>query len=143
MRKKLMPFWIYFVLFVIGDILCLAFPFLYILMLPMLLVIVPVWMVVAYLIGSAVQQRSEGNNIISRIVVAFLCSFSIAMVFPVSAELRNMIKWGSFHFDSLCYVFTDGFWWTCFVMHFLLFWIGEEVKHYGQGHEKADQESFS
>ena len=143
MRKKLTPFWIYFVLFVIGNVLCLAFPFLYIFMLPMLLIIVPLWMVVAYVIGNAVQQRCGENNIIRRIVVAFLCSFSIAMVFPVSAELRNMIKWGSFHFDSLCYVFTDGFWWTCFVLHFLLFLIGEEVKHYGQGHEKADQESFS
>lgn len=138
-----MPFWIYFILFVIGDVLCLVFPFLYILILPMLLIIVPVWMVVAYLIGSAVQQRSEGNNIIRRIAVAFLCSFFIAMVFPVSAELRDMIKWGGFDFSSLYYVFTDGFWWTCFVVHFLLFWIGEEVEHCGQGHKKADQESLS
>lgn len=134
MRKKLMPFWIYFVLFVIGDVLCLVFPFLYIFMLPMLLIIVPLWMIVAYLIGSAVQQRCVENNIISRIVVAFLCSFSIVMVFPVSMELRNMIKWGNFDFGSLCYIFTDGFWWACLVVHFLLFWIGEEVKHYGQVH---------
>ena len=82
MRKKLMPFWIYFILFVTGDVLCL--------------------------------------------------------IFPVSTELRDMIKWRSFDFGSLCYVFTDGFWWTGFVVHFLLFWIGEEVKHYGQGHKKAD-----
>ena len=129
MRKKLMPFWIYFGVFVAGDVLCLAFPFLIILMLPMLLVVVPVWMVVAYLIGSAVQQRSEGNNIISRIAVAFLCSFFIAMVLPVSMELREMIKWGSFNLSSLYYIFTDGFWWTEFIVHFLLFWTGEEVAY--------------
>lgn len=141
MRKKLMPFWIYFVLLVIGNVLCQAFPFLYIFMLPMLLIIVPVWIAVAYLIGSAVQQRSEENNLVSRITVAFLCSFSIAMVYPVGTELKNMIQWGRFHFDSLCYIFTDGFWWFGFIVHFLFFWLGEELEHYEQRQKKADRET--
>ncbi len=99
---------IFFVLLAMENAAFQAFPIFYmflLLILPVLVVIGPLWIIIVYLIGKRVQQRSENNNMVSRITVALLCSFAVLMVFPLERGLRDLMKWGHADLDF----FTDGF----------------------------------
>lgn len=59
---------------------------------------------------------------------------AILMIFPVERGLKELIDWGYTDFDF----FTDFPWWCSLAVHFLSFWIGEEVKCYKQRHEQKN-----
>lgn len=58
MLKALTPFWIYWGILIAGCILFFYMPLVFFIFLPMLLVIIPVWALIVYQIGKAVQKKS-------------------------------------------------------------------------------------
>ena len=129
MIKTLIPFLVYWGVLVLGCILFFVCPLLFFIMLPTLLVIVPVWFIVVYLIGNMVQQKSRLEGIGKRIILAFLCSALTIMIFPVGSGIYDILQWNKLHLISFINGFKDMFLWGVFAVHFLIFWIGEEVGH--------------
>ena len=137
MLKALMPFWIYWGLLVLICILFLYMPLLFFPFLPMLLVLVPAWFIVVYLIGDAVSRTGILNRITKRIGVSFLCSFFTILILPVGLWIEESIEWDKFYLDSLLNSFRDKSLWIIFAIHFFTFWIGEEM---GNLAAKADED---
>lgn len=132
MMKALMPFWIYWGLLATGCILFFAIPIMSLLLflvLPMLLVIIPTWFVIVYLIGDAVSRRGNFDKIIQRIAMSLLCSFLTIMLFPVISWICGSVTWNHFPLTSLIRNFNDRPLWLVFAVHFFAFWIGAEIGH--------------
>lgn len=145
MLKALIPFWIYWSLLVLGCILFFYMPLLLFLFLPVMLVIIPTWLVIVYLIGDAVSKRGNLDKIRKRIALSFLCSFLTMILFPVGLWISDIIQWGHFSFSSLIRNFHDRTLWILFAIHFGVFWIGEEigyaaVRANAEGNDKTGDE---
>lgn len=125
----LKPFLIYWGVLVLACVLFFICPLLGILILPMLLIIIPVWLIIVYMIGNAVQRKSGLKQIRKRIVLSLLCAFLTTMIFPVGLWIYDAVKWNEFHLDSLIKNFEDMFLWIMFTIHFLAFWLGEEIEY--------------
>lgn len=136
--KTLKPFWIYWGVLVFGCIVFFLYPLLFIVFLPMLLFLIPLWIIVVYLIGNAVQRNSQSPDIRKRIFLSFFCSLFTVLIFPVGAWIYDIIRWNKFYFDSFLRNFTDKSFWIIFIIHFFVFWIGEESKHWTSPEKDSD-----
>lgn len=95
----------------------------------MLLVLIPIWIIVVYLIGNAVQRKSNTEKISKRIAFSLLCSFLTVLIFPVCSWINDIVTWKKLFLDSFLRNFTDMSFWIMFVIHSLAFWAGEEIEH--------------
>ena len=95
----------------------------------MLLFLIPVWIIVVYLIGNAVQKKSDLEKISQRIVFALFCSFLTTLIFPVCSWINDIVTWKKLYLDSFLRNFTDMSFWIMFAIHSLAFWAGEEIEH--------------
>lgn len=127
MKEALKPFWIYWGILFAGCILFFIYPVLFIIVLPVLLVIIPLWFGVVYMVGNAVQLRSGFDKISGRIAMAVLCTFLTVMIFPVCSWVDDIVKWNNFQLGSFANNFKDMTFWIAAFIHFLAFWIGEET----------------
>lgn len=129
MLKTLKAFWIYWGLLVLGCIVFFLYPLLFIVILPMLLILIPIWIIVVYLIGNAVQRQSNTEKISKRIFLSLLCSFLTVLIFPVCSWVNDIVTWKKLYLDSFLGNFSDMSFWIMFAIHFLAFWAGEEIEH--------------
>lgn len=129
MLGALLPFFIYWGVLVAVCIAFLACPVLFIVILPVLLVIVPLWLIVAYLVGDAVQRRSGLPGAGRRLALSLLCSFLTISICPVGFWLYDAVEWRTFAISSLTGGFGDRLLWIAFALHALAFWAGEEIGH--------------
>lgn len=137
MCKALLPFWLYWGVLVCGCLLIFLCPLLLFLILAMALLLVPVWLIIVYLVGNAVQRRSYLNRPDKRIALSFFCSLLTVLIFPVCSEIYDIIQWRTFHLSSFTAAFRDPVFRILFALHFFAFWTGEEM---GRLAEKAEQE---
>lgn len=148
MMKALKPFWIYWGLLTTGCILFYSIPMMSLLLfliLPVMLVIIPVWFVIVYLIGDAVSLKGSFDKIIQRIGISLLCTFLTVIPFPVVSWICDSMTWDHFYLTSLIGNFNDRPLWIVFAIHFFAFWIGEEMGHLAvkaekEGHNKPENE---
>ena len=96
----------------------------------MLLVFIPIWIIVVYRIGSAVQKKSGSEKIRKRIALALFCSFLTVLIFPVCTWINDIVTWKKLYLDSFLGNFTDMSFWIMFAIHSLAFWAGEEIEHF-------------
>ena len=119
------PFFIYWTILILGCILFFLCPLVLFLFLPLLIIIIPTWAVIVYLIGNSVQQRSDLKGIGKRITASLLCSFLSTIILPIGFLLEDVIKWGTLHFKY----FTDPSLWITFAIHLFIFFIGMQTAH--------------
>lgn len=119
------PFFIYWSILILGCILFFLCPLALFLFFPLLIIIIPTWAVIVYLIGSSVQQRSDLKRIGKRITASFLCSFLSTIILPIAFLLDDAIKWGTLHLKY----FTDPSLWITFAIHLLIFFTGMQTAH--------------
>ncbi len=132
MSGALRPFWIYWGVLMAGCILFFICPLLIFLFFPVAFIAAALWLVIVYIVGNAVQRRSGLEKMSRRLALAFVCSFSVIMIFPVCSWVYELFKWNELRLSSLLNNFKDAVFWIGFVLHFFCFWIGEEV---GKGGE--------
>lgn len=129
MREKLgalKPFWIYFGILVAGCIIFFICPLLLFLFLPLAFILVFVWIVIVFLIGSEVQQRLKLGTLGKRIALAFLCSLIVLMIFPVGFEIYDFIEYQRFSITDFLEELVEIPFWIAFAVHSAAFWAGEE-----------------
>lgn len=131
MKEALKPFWVYWGILFAGCILFLICPLLFIIVLPVLLIIIPLWFGVVYMIGNAVQIRSGADRISRRMALAVLCTFLTVMIFPVCTWVDDIVRWKGLQLGSFVNNFKDMIFWIVSFIHFLVFWIGEETGRMG------------
>ncbi|MDE5910001.1 MAG: hypothetical protein K2H52_14850 [Lachnospiraceae bacterium] len=119
------PFFIYWTILILGCILFFLCPLVLFLFFPLLIIIIPTWAVIVYLIGNSVQQRSDLKGIGKRITASLLCSFLPTIILPIGFLLEDVIKWGTLHFKY----FTDPSLWITFAIHLFIFFIGMQTAH--------------
>ena len=122
--KTLLPFWIYFGVLVLFMILFYVFPIGILLLLSMAIPLIVIWGVIVYLVGSAVEKRTKLEKIGKRLLVSVL----VVLIPGVGILAGNIILEG--------YIDIKGFFQSLFdkvtliitAVHFLLFWVGEEME---------------
>lgn len=89
------PFLIYWTVLILGCLFFFLCPFILFLLFPLLIIIIPTWAVIVYLIGSSIQQRSALKGIGKRIATSCLCSLLTILVLPTAFLLEDAISWGT------------------------------------------------
>lgn len=123
MNVNLIPFSIYWFLFLILNVIYFIFPFLFFLLLPAVFVMILIWGICVFEIGRATIISSQ-NKRITRVMLAFLASLLTISINPIGMSLLDFINWGIIH------SFTDHFSkadWVILLIHMLLFGLGEEI----------------
>ena len=123
MNVNLIPFSIYWFLFLILYVIYFIFPFLYFLLLPAVFVMILIWGICVFEIGRATIISSQ-NKRITRIILAFLASLLTISINPIGMILWDFINWR--HINSFAHYFTKAYW-IIILIHMLLFWLGEEI----------------
>ena len=129
MLKALTPFWIYWGILIAGCILFFYIPLVFFIFLPMLLVIIPVWALIVYQIGKAVQKKSGFEKMSSRILLSLFCTALTILIFPACSFVYDTIQWNRIHPGSFTNNFKDRAFWIISAVHFLIFWAAEESIH--------------
>ncbi len=119
------PFLIYWTVLILGCLFFFLCPFILFLLFPLLIIIIPTWAVIVYLIGSSIQQRSALKGIGKRIATSCLCSLLTILVLPTAFLLEDAISWGTIRFKY----FTDPSLWITFAIHFFIFLAGMQTAH--------------
>ena len=123
MKVNLTPFSIYWFLFLILNVIYFIFPFLFFLLLPAVFV-----MILIFEIGRATIISSQTKWII-RVILAFLASLLTISINPIGMILLDFINWR--HINSFADYFSKAYW-IIFLIHMLLFWLGEEIGYFSQ-----------
>ena len=123
MNVNLIPFSIYWFLFLILNVIYFIFPFLFFLLLPAVFVMILIWGICVFEIGRATIISSQ-NKRITRIILAFLASLLTISINPIGMILWDFINWR--HINSFAHYFTKADW-VIILIHMLLFWLGEEI----------------
>lgn len=126
--KTLSPFWIYFGVLVLLMIGFYVFPIGILLLLSMAIPLLAIWGVIVYLVGSAVEKRTKLEKVWKRIQISLVCTVLVALIPGVGILAGNAILEG--------YIDIKGFFQSLFdkvtliitAVHFLLFWVGEEIE---------------
>ena len=109
MKVNLTPFSIYWFLFLILNVIYFIFPFLFFLLLPAVFVMILIWGICVFEIGRATIISSQTN--------------------PIGMILLDFINWR--HINSFADYFSKAYW-IIFLIHMLLFWLGEEIGYFSQ-----------
>ena len=153
MKVNLTPFSIYWFLFLILNVIYFIFPFLFFLLLPAVFVMILIWGICVFEIGRATIISSQTKRI-TRVILAFLaslltisCSYYLTPVDPkppvplsvsdnsslsinsIGMILLDFINWR--HINSFADYFSKAYW-IIFLIHMLLFWLGEEIGYFSQ-----------
>lgn len=123
MKVNLIPFSIYWFLFLILNVIYFIFPFLFFLLLPAVFVMILICGICVFEIGRATIISSQ-NKRITRIILAFLASLLTISINPIGMILWDFINWR--HINSFAHYFTKAYW-IIILIHMLLFWLGEEI----------------
>ena len=123
MNVNLIPFSIYWFLFLILNVIYFIFPFLFFLLLPAVFVMILIWGICVFEIGRATIISLQ-NKRITRIILAFLASLLTISINPIGMILWDFINWR--HINSFAHYFTKAYW-IIILIHMLLFWLGEEI----------------
>lgn len=123
MNVNLIPFSIYWFLFLILNVIYFIFPFLFFLLLPAVFVMILIWGICVFEIGRSTIISSQ-NKRITRIILAFLASLLTISINPIGMILWDFINWR--HINSFAHYFTKAYW-IIILIHMLLFWLGEEI----------------
>lgn len=123
MNVNLIPFSIYWFLFLILNVIFFILPFLFFLLLPAVFVMILIWGICVFEIGRATIISSQ-NKRITRIILAFLASLLTISINPIGMILWDFINWR--HINSFAHYFTKAYW-IIILIHMLLFWLGEEI----------------
>lgn len=123
MNVNLIPFSIYWFLFLILNVIYFIFPFLFFLLLPAVFVMILIWGICVFEIGRATIISSQ-NRRITRIILAFPASLLTISINPIGMILWDFINWR--HINSFAHYFTKAYW-IIILIHMLLFWLGEEI----------------
>lgn len=123
MNVNLIPFSIYWFLFLILNVIYFIFPFLFFLLLPAVFVMILILGICVFEIGRATIISSQ-NKRITRIILAFLASLLTISINPIGMILWDFINWR--HINSFAHYFTKAYW-IIILIHMLLFWLGEEI----------------
>lgn len=123
MNVNLIPFSIYWFLFLILNVIYFIFPFLFFLLLPAVFVMILIWGICVFEIGRATIISSQ-NKRITRIILAFLASLLTISINPIGMILWDFINWR--HINSFSHYFTKAYW-IIILIHMLLFCLGEEI----------------
>ena len=123
MNVNLIPFSIYWFLFLILNVIYFIFPFLFFLLLPAVFVMILIWGICVFEIGRATIISSP-NKRITRIILAFPASLLTISINPIGMILWDFINWR--HINSFAHYFTKAYW-IIILIHMLLFWLGEEI----------------
>ena len=108
MKVNLTPFSIYWFLFLILNVIYFIFPFLFFLLLPAVFVMILIWGICVFEIGRATI---------------------ISSINPIGMILLDFINWR--HINSFAHYFSKAYW-IIFLIHMLLFWLGEEIGYFSQ-----------
>ena len=119
MKVNLTPFSIYWFLFLILNVIYFIFPFLFFLLLPAVFVMILIW-------GICVSSQTKR---ITRVILAFLASLLTISINPIGMILLDFINWR--HINSFADYFSKAYW-IIFLIHMLLFWLGEEIGYFSQ-----------
>ena len=128
MKVNLTPFSIYWFLFLILNVIYFIFPFLFFLLLPAVFVMILIWGICVFEIGRATIISSQTKWII-RVILAFLASLLTISINPIGMILLDFINWR--HINSFADYFSKAYW-IIFLIHMLLFWLGEEIGYFSQ-----------
>ena len=123
MNVNLIPFSIYWFLFLILNVIFFILPFLFFLLLPAVFVMILIWGICVFEIGRATIISSQ-NKRITRIILAFPASLLTISINPIGMILWDFINWR--HINSFAHYFTKAYW-IIILIHMLLFWLGEEI----------------
>lgn len=123
MNVNLIPFSIYWFLFLILNVIFFILPFLFFLLLPAVFVMILIWGICVFEIGRATIISSQ-NKRITRIILAFPASLLTISINPIGMILWDFINWR--HINSFAHYFTKTYW-IIILIHMLLFWLGEEI----------------
>ena len=123
MNVNLIPFSIYWFLFLILNVIFFILPFLFFLLLPAVFVMILIWGICVFEIGRATIISSQ-NKRITRVMLAFLASLLTISINPIGMILWDFINWR--HINSFAHYFTKAYW-IIILIHMLLFWLGEEI----------------
>lgn len=123
MNVNLIPFSIYWFLFLILNVIYFIFPFLFFLLLPAVFVMILIWGICVFEIGRATIISSQ-NKRITRIILAFPASLLTISINPIGMILWDFINWR--HINSFAHYFTKAYW-IIILIHMLLLWLGEEI----------------
>lgn len=128
MKVNLTPFSIYWFLFLILNVIYFIFPFLFFLLLPAVFVMILIWGICVFEIGRATIISSQTKRI-TRVILAFLASLLTISINPIGMILLDFINWR--HINSFADYFSKAYW-IIFLIHMLLFWLGEEIGYFSQ-----------
>ena len=128
MNVNLIPFSIYWFLFLILNVIYFIFPFLFFLLLPAVFVMILILGICVFEIGRATIISSQ-NKRITRVILAFLASLLTISINPIGMILWDFINWR--HINSFAHYFTKAYW-IIILIHMLLFWLGEEIGYFSQ-----------
>lgn len=123
MNVNLIPFSIYWFLFLILNVIFFILPFLFFLLLPAVFVMILIWGICVFEIGRATIISSQTKQI-TRVMLAFLASLLTISINPIGMILWDFINWR--HINSFAHYFTKAYW-IIILIHMLLFWLGEEI----------------
>ena len=118
MKVNLTPFSIYWFLFLILNVIYFIFPFLFFLLLPAVFFMILIWGICVFEI-----------KWIIRVILAFLASLLTISINPIGMILLDFINWR--HINSFADYFSKAYW-IIFLIHMLLFWLGEEIGYFSQ-----------
>lgn len=127
--KALTPFWIYWGSLLAGCILFFIFPGILFLFLPVAFIGVFIWAVIVYMVGGAVQKKTELKKIWGRAGISFVCSLMTTIIFPVCTLIDDFIKWNHFYWQRFLSDCTDPLFLIVLSVHFIIFWVGEELEY--------------
>ena len=98
------------------------------LLLPAVFVMILIWGICVFEIGRATIISSQTKRI-TRVMLAFLASLLTISINPIGMSLLDFINWR--HINSFADYFSKAYW-IIFLIHMLLFWLGEEIGYFSQ-----------
>ena len=98
------------------------------LLLPAVFVMILIWGICVFEIGRATIISSQTKRI-TRVILAFLASLLTISINPIGMILLDFINWR--HINSFADYFSKAYW-IIFLIHMLLFWLGEEIGYFSQ-----------
>ena len=87
-----------------------------------------IWGICVFEIGRATIISSQTKRI-TRVILAFLASLLTISINPIGMILLDFINWR--HINSFADYFSKAYW-IIFLIHMLLFWLGEEIGYFSQ-----------
>lgn len=126
--KTLSPFWIYFGVLVLLMVGFYVFPIGILLLLSMAIPLLAIWGVIVYLVGSAVEKRTKLEKVWKRIQISLVCTVLVALIPGVGLLAGNAILEGYIDMEGFFHNLFDKITLIITAVHFLLFWVGEEIE---------------